>query len=117
MTAQLPLVQHRPSANPQRYRGRSARAQSNLNRLLASRIRYSANGRKVVSHATINDRNKFFGKLIRDLHQLGYQLVTLQNLKPKTPAGPDEAVGTARSGSLDFAKTGVLSASVMSVAG
>ena len=66
-----------------RYHGKLARARSNLNRLLAANIRYSANGKKVVSHATINDRNKFFDKLIRDLHALDYKLVELENLKPK----------------------------------
>ena len=71
------------SATPPRYHGKLARARSNLNRLLSANIRYSANGKKVVSHATINDRNKFFGKLIRDLHALDYKLVELENIKPK----------------------------------
>ena len=66
-----------------RYHGKLARARANLNRLLSAPIRYSANGKKVVSHATINDRNKCFGKMIRDLHALGYKLVELDNLKPK----------------------------------
>ena len=77
------LAHRTARSRPPRYRGKLARARSNLNRLLAENIRYSANGKKVVSHATTNDRNKFFGKVIRDLHALDYKLLELENIKPK----------------------------------
>jgi len=70
-------------ADEPRYHGQLARALSSLNRVLATNIRYSANGKKVVSHATINDRNKCLAKMIRDLHALDFKLGTIHNLKPK----------------------------------
>ena len=64
-------------------RGRCARAFTSLNALLKRHLRRSADGRKVVSHATIADRSEFFTRMIRQLHDLGYALTDVQHLKPK----------------------------------
>jgi len=63
--------------------GRRARAFTSLNALLKRHLRRSADGRKVVSHATIADRSEFFSRMIRQLHDLGYALTDVQHLKPK----------------------------------
>jgi len=63
--------------------GRRAQAFTSLNALLKRHLRRSANGRKVVSHATIADRSEFFSRMIRQLHDLGYALTDVQHLKPK----------------------------------
>ncbi|MDV7403104.1 phage integrase N-terminal domain-containing protein, partial [Arthrospira platensis SPKY1] len=46
-------------------------------------MRRSADGRKVVSHATINDRSEFFSRMVRELRDLGYPLADVRRLKPK----------------------------------
>ena len=63
--------------------GRRARAFTSLNTLLKRHLRRSADGRKVVSHATIADRSEFFSRMIRQLHDVGYALTDVQHLKPK----------------------------------
>ena len=63
--------------------GRRARAFTSLNALLKRHLRRSADGRKVVSHATIADRSEFFSRMIRQLHDLGYALTDVRHLKPK----------------------------------
>ena len=63
--------------------GRRARAYASLNALLKRHLRRSADGRKVVSHATIADRSEFFSRMIRQLHDLGYALTDVRHLKPK----------------------------------
>jgi len=63
--------------------GRRARAYTSLNALLRRHLRRSADGRKVVSHATIADRSEFFSRMIRQLHDLGYALTDVRHLKPK----------------------------------
>ncbi|TVR63196.1 MAG: hypothetical protein EA420_08020 [Candidatus Competibacteraceae bacterium] len=63
--------------------GRRGRAFASLNALLKQHLRRSADGRKVVSHATINDRSEFFSRMVRELHDLGYKLADVRRLKPK----------------------------------
>lgn len=66
-----------------RYHGKKAAVLSSLNRVLARHIRYSANGQKVVGHATIDDRNKVLAQFIRDLHGLGFEIRDVHNLNRK----------------------------------
>ena len=68
---------------PPRHYGKHGQARSSLSRLLKTHIRHSADGRKVVSHATINDRAKCFTLMIKQLHELGYAIRNLHNFKPK----------------------------------
>ena len=63
--------------------GKQACALTSLNAVLKPHLRRSANGRKVVSHATVADRSFFFSKLVRELHALGYQLTDVHHLKPR----------------------------------
>lgn len=64
-------------------RGKQGQAFASLNALLKKHLRRSADGRRVVSNATIADRNLFFSKMVRQLHALGYPLTVMANLKPK----------------------------------
>lgn len=64
-------------------RGKHAKAFASLNVLLKKHLRRSADGRKVVSNATIADRATFYSQMVRQLHALGYPLLDLDNLKPK----------------------------------
>lgn len=63
--------------------GKRGQLMASLNALLKTHLRRSANGRKVVSNATIADRAFFFDKMRRDLHALGYTLTDVRHLKPK----------------------------------
>lgn len=63
--------------------GKYGRAFASLNAVLKPHLRRSADGRKTVSHATIADRSEFYSRMIRELHELGYRLTEVNNLKPK----------------------------------
>ena len=63
--------------------GKRGRAFASLNAVLKPHLRRSADGRKVVSHATIADRAEFYSRMIRELHELGYPLTDVRHLKPK----------------------------------
>lgn len=70
-------------SSPGRLHGRRAQAFASLNAVLKPHLRRSADGRKVVSHATIADRSEFYSRLIHQLHELGYPLTNVHHLKPK----------------------------------
>ena len=70
-------------SSPGRLHGRCAQAFASLNAVLKGRLRRSADGRKVVSHATIADRSLFFSRMVRELHALGYKLTDVRHVKPK----------------------------------
>ena len=63
--------------------GKRGRAFASLNAVLKLHLRRSADGRKVVSHATIADRAEFYSRMVRELHELGYPLTDVHHLKPK----------------------------------
>ena len=63
--------------------GKHGKAFASLNAVLKPHLRRSADGRKVVSHATIADRSEFYSRMIRQLHELGYRLTDVHHLKPK----------------------------------
>lgn len=70
-----------PPASPHpRYQGRQAQALSSLNRVLAGHIRFSADGGRVVSHATRAERTKILTQTVRDLYELGYLIRDVKNL-------------------------------------
>ena len=69
-----PAVAHATAGLPRL--GKRGQAVASLNRLLKTHLRRSADGRKVVSHATIADRSFFFSKMLRELHALGYKIIT-----------------------------------------
>ena len=68
---------------PPRPAGKRGQAFASLNALLKRHLRRSADGRKVVSHATIADRAEFYSRMIRELHEMGYPLTDVHHLKPK----------------------------------
>ena len=68
---------------PPRPSGKRGQAFASLNALLKRHLRRSADGRKVVSHATIADRSEFYSRMIRELHEMGYPLTDVHHLKPK----------------------------------
>jgi len=78
-----PLVKPAAAGARPRPLGQHGQAFASLNAVLKGHLRRSADGRKVVSHATIADRAEFYSRMIRQLHELGYQLTDIHNLKPK----------------------------------
>ena len=67
----------------QRSHSKLGQAFASLNAVLKIHLRRSADGRKVVSHATIADRSEFYSRMLRELHALGYRLLDIHQLKPK----------------------------------
>ena len=67
----------------QRSHSKLGQAFASLNAVLKIHLRRSADGRKVVSHATIADRSEFYTRMVRELHALGYRLLDIHQLKPK----------------------------------
>lgn len=63
--------------------GKHGRAFASLNAALKGHLRRSADGRKVVSNATVADRAEFYSRMVRQLHELGYRFTDVRNLKPK----------------------------------
>lgn len=78
-----PLAKPAAAGARPRPLGKHGQAFASLNAVLKGHLRRSADGRKVVSHATIADRAEFYSRMIRQLHELGYQLTDIHNLKPK----------------------------------
>ena len=74
-----------PSGAPgaKRYYGKRGQAFSSLNAVLKKNLRRSANGRKVISNATIVYRSQTYTRMINQLFELGYELRNIHNLKPK----------------------------------
>ncbi len=70
------------SGAPRRH-GKLGQAFSSLNAVLKSRLRRSADGRKVISHATLADRSEFYSRMVRELHAMGYRMLDIRQLKPK----------------------------------
>ena len=68
---------------PPLLRGKRSQAFASLNAVLKIHLRRSADGRKAVSHATIADRSEFYSRMIRQLHDQGYQLTDVHHLKPR----------------------------------
>ena len=81
--AQPPASKPAPAVEPLRRLGKRGQAIASLNALLKPNLRRSADGRKVVSHATIADRSFFFSKMLQELHALGYPITDVHHLKPK----------------------------------
>ena len=70
------------SGAPRRH-GKLGQAFSSLNAVLKSHLRRSADGRKVISHATLADRSEFYSRMVRELHAMGYRILDIRQLKPK----------------------------------
>ena len=68
---------------PRHPHSKLGQAFASLNAVLKIHLRRSADGRKVVSHATIADRSEFYSRMVRELHALGYRMVDIHQLKPK----------------------------------
>ena len=66
-----------------RHQGKLGQAFSSLNAVLQSRLRRSADGGKVISHATLADRSEFFSRMVRELHAMDYRILDIRQLKPK----------------------------------
>ena len=66
-----------------RHQGKLGQAFSSLNAVLKSHLRRSADGRKVISHATLADRSEFYSRMVRELHAMGYRMLDIRQLKPK----------------------------------
>ncbi len=66
-----------------RPHGKLGQAFSSLNAVLKSHLRRSADGRKVISNATIADRSEFYSRMVRELHAMGYRILDIRQLKPK----------------------------------
>ena len=78
-----PLAKPAAAGARPRPLGKHGQAFASLNAVLKGHLRRSADGRKVVSDATIADRAEFYSRMIRQLHELGYPLTDIHNLKPK----------------------------------
>lgn len=81
--AKPPAPKPAQAVEPLRRLGKQGQALASLNALFKSNLRRSADGRKVVSHATMADRSFFFSKMVRELHVLGYPITDVHYLKPK----------------------------------
>ena len=78
-----PLAKPAAAGARPRPLGKHGQAFASLNAVLKGHLRRSADGRKVVSDATIADRAEFYSRMIRELHEMGYRLTDVRHLKPK----------------------------------
>ncbi len=76
-------VEPRRGTDKPRPHSKLGQAYASLNTVLKKHLWRSADGRKVISNATIADRSEFYSRFLRELHALGYRLLDIHQIKPK----------------------------------